>query len=181
MKSTKKLALAVAILLTVGGSALAEGITYTGTEGPGVGKHIVFITGDEEYRSEEGMPQLAKILAVHHGFTCTVLFSIHRETGDIDPETLDNIPGLEALDNADLMVLFTRFRELPDDQMKHIIDYTESGRPIIALRTATHPFNYIKNPDSPYAKYTWNNGDDGFKGGYGRQILGETWVSQVGS
>jgi hypothetical protein len=160
--------------------ATAAGITYTGTDGPGKGKHIVFVTGDEEYRSEEGMPQLAKILATHHGFTCTVLFSINKETGEIDPVTLDNIPGLEALESADLMVLFTRFRELPDSDMKHIIDYTNSGRPIIALRTATHPFNYLVNLSSPYARYSWNNPDEAFKGGYGRQVLGETWVSHYG-
>jgi hypothetical protein len=138
------------------------------------------VTGDEEYRSEEGMPQMAKILAAHHGFTCTVLFSINKETGEIDPETLDNIPGLEALDTADLMVLFTRFRELPDGQMKHIVDFTNSGKPIVALRTATHPFNYLKNLDSPYVKYTWNYGEDPWKGGYGKQVLGETWVSHYG-
>mgnify|MGYP001429753981 CR=1 FL=1 len=48
------------------------------------GKHIVFITGDEEYRSEEGMPQLARILSRYHGFQCTVLFSIDSESGCID-------------------------------------------------------------------------------------------------
>lgn len=156
----------------------AEGVKFSGKEGPGKGKHIVFITGDEEYRSEEGMPQMAKILAEHHGFDCTVLFSINRETGEIDPQTLDNIPGLEALDSADLMVIFTRFRELPDEQMKHIVDYTHSGKPIIGLRTATHAFNYVKNPDSPYAKYTWTSKDP--KGGWGRLVLGETWVNHYG-
>ena len=98
------------------GTARAEDpwIVFKGTDGPGRGKHIVFVTGDEEYRSEESMPQLAKILAVRHGFTCTVLFAIDPATGEIDPMVLDNIPGLAALDTADLMVLFTRFRDLPD-------------------------------------------------------------------
>ncbi len=155
-------------------------ITFEGKEGPGQGKHIVFVTGDEEYRSEESMPMFAKILAVHHGFKCTVLFAINKETGEIDPVTTDNIPGLEALDGADLMVLFTRFRELPDEQMKHIIDYTNSGKPIIALRTATHPFYYRNNKTSPYAKYSWENKDESFRGGYGRQVLGETWISHYG-
>ena len=141
--------------------------------------HIVFVIGDDEYRSEESMPQLAKILTVHHRFNCTVLFAINKETGEIDPQTLDNIPGLEALNTADLMVLFTRFRELPDDQMKHIIDYTDSGRPIMGLRTATHAFNYKKRKDSPYAKYSFR--DKQFQGGYGRQVLGETWISHYGS
>jgi len=149
-----------------------------GLEGPGKGKHIVFVTGDEEYRSEESMPQMAKILAVRHGFKCTVLFAINKDTGEIDPETLDNIPGLAALDTADLMVLFTRFRELPDEQMKHIIEYTESGKPIIGLRTATHAFRYVKRPDCPYAKYSFDS--KSFEGGYGRQVLGETWVAHHG-
>jgi type 1 glutamine amidotransferase len=149
-----------------------------GKEGPGKGRHIVFLVGDEEYRSEDSMPQLAKILAVRHGFKCTVLFAINKQTGEIDPQTLDNIPGLQALETADLMVMFLRFRELPDEQMKHVIDYTNSGKPIIGLRTATHAFFYRKNLDSPYAKYSWQSKE--LKGGYGRQVFGETWVNHYG-
>jgi type 1 glutamine amidotransferase len=153
-------------------------VVLEGKEGPGKGKHIVFLVGDEEYRSEDSMPQLAKILAVHQGFKCTVLFAVNKETGEIDPETLDNIPGLEALKKADLMVMFLRFRELPDDQMKLVIDYTNSGKPIIGLRTSTHAFNYVEHKDSPYAKYSFNNKE--FDGGYGRQVLGETWINHYG-
>ena len=112
-------------------------IVYDGYDGPGKGKHVVLVCGDEEYRSEELIPQLAKILAKRHGFKCTVLFAIDRKNGTINPQQLDNIPGLEALDKADLLVLFTRFRDLPDDQMKHIADYVESGKPIVGLRTST--------------------------------------------
>jgi len=179
------LALVTAVCLGGGLIAAEKGdqpwVVYEGKPGPGVGKHIVFVTGDEEYRSEESMPVLAKILAVHHGFKCTVLFAINKISGEIDPLTLDNIPGLEALDTADLMVLFTRFRELPDEQMKHILDYTNSGRPIVALRTATHAFAYKERKDSPYAQWTWNNKDPQFQGGYGRQVLGETWVNHYGA
>ncbi len=152
-------------------------VVYEGDEGPGKGKHIVFVTGDEEYRGEESMPQLAKILAVHHGFRCTVLFAVNKETGEIDPQTVDNIPGLEALETADLMVMFLRFRQLPDKQMKYIMDYTNSGKPIVALRTSTHPFNY-KNSGSPYAKWSFRSKDP--KGGYGRKVLGETWINHYG-
>jgi len=163
----------------LGGRVKAEPwVVFEGTEGPGTGKHIVLVTGDEEYRSEDSMPQLAKILAVHHGFKCTVLFAVNKETGEIDPQTLDNIPGLEALKTADLMVMFLRFRELPDEQMKYIIDYTNSGKPIVGLRTATHAFNYRKRKDSPYAKYSFR--DKQFDGGYGRQVLGETWINHYG-
>ena len=187
-KQTMNFAILTAGILTTGGltfalasAAKAEDpwVVYEGKDGPGKGRHIVFVTGDEEYRSEDSMPQMVKIAAVRHGFQCTVLFGINPETGEIDPVVLDNIPGLEALDTADLMVLFTRFRELPDEQMKYIIDYTNSGKPIIGLRTSTHAFNYRKNPNSPYVKYSNNNGGD-FPGGYGRQVLGEKWINHYG-
>jgi len=153
-------------------------VVYDGFGGPGNGKHIVFVTGDEEYRSEEAMPQLAKILAKRHGFKCTVLFAINKETGEIDPDTVDNIPGLEALQTADLMVIFTRFRELPDDRMKYIADYVDSGKPIVGLRTATHAFNYRQNKKSPYLKYSFRNRV--WRGGFGRHVLGETWIDHHG-
>jgi type 1 glutamine amidotransferase len=151
---------------------------FPGGEGPGKGKHIVFVTGDEEYRSEESMPMLAAILSKHHGFECTVLFAIDPETGEIDPNASGNIPGLEVLEEADLMVMFTRFRELPDEDMKHIVDYTNSGKPIIGLRTATHAFNYTKNTESPYARYSFQSEDP--EGGWGREVLGETWINHYG-
>lgn len=155
-----------------------DGVVYEGKKGPGKGKHIVFLTGDEEYRSEEAGPMLAKILAVRHGFKCTVLFAINPQTGEIDPVTKDNIPGMEALDSADLCVMNLRFRALPDAQMKHFVDYLNAGKPIIALRTSTHAFAYPKDSKSAYAKFDWRNTD--WPGGFGQQVLGETWVNHHG-
>ena len=153
-------------------------VVYEGKDGPGKGKHIVFVSGDEEYRSEEALPALAKILAVHHGFKCTVLFAIDPETGTIDPVNQTNIPGLHHLETADMMVIATRFRELPDEDMKYIVDFTNAGKPVMGLRTATHGFNYTRNLDSPYAKYDFRSKE--FEGGYGRQVLGETWAGHHG-
>ena len=150
-------------------------IVYEGASGPGKGKHVVLISGDEEYRSEEALPQLGKILARHHGFKCTVLFAIDPRDGTINPN-VSNIPGLEALGQADLMVIFTRFRDLPDEQMKHIVEYVDSGRPLVGIRTATHAFN-IKG-DKTYARYGFNSKE--WEGGFGRQVLGETWISHHG-
>ena len=156
----------------------SQWIQFEGSKGAGANKHIVLVSGDEEYRSEETMPMLAKILATHHGFDCTVLFAIDPDSGEINPECQTNIPGLHHLDHADLMIISTRFRELPDDQMKHIVDYTNSGRPVMGLRTATHAFKYSRNSDSSYAKYDCSS--DVFEGRYGRQVLGETWVNHHG-
>ncbi|MHC5543525.1 hypothetical protein ACYOEI_35325, partial [Singulisphaera rosea] len=171
------LALIAALIASETTTARAEGIVYEGSEGPGRGKHVVLVSGDEEYRSEEALPQLGKILAKRHGFKCTVLFAIGKD-GTIDPNRSDNIPGLEALDSADLMVIATRFRNLPDDQMKHIVDYVEAGKPVIGMRTATHAFD-LKG-EKAYLKYSWDSKHPGFEGGFGRQILGETWIRHHG-
>src|ERR1043166_9354027 len=116
----------------------ADWVVYEGKHGPGLGKHIVFVSGDEEYRSEEGLPMLARILAVRHGFKCTVLFPINPEDGTIDPNNQTNSVGLKALENADMMVILTRFREPAVDQMKYIVDFVNAGKPVFGLRTATH-------------------------------------------
>ncbi len=154
-------------------------ITFKPDKNTASTKHIVLISGDEEYRSEESLPMLAKILSKHHNFQTTVLFAINPETGDIDPNFQQNIPGLEALKTADLLIMATRFRGLPDDQMKHIDDYLKSGKPLIGLRTATHSFRF-EGTSSPYAKYSFDSKIPGWEGGFGKKILGETWINHHG-
>jgi len=152
-------------------------LSLPGSEGVGKGKNVVLIAGDEEYRSEEALPQLAKILSKHHGFNCTVLFPINPDSGIIDPNYSSNIPGLHHLDKADLMIIATRFRNLPDWQMAYIDNYLKAGKPVIGLRTATHAFNIPGN--AKYAKYSWNNKE--WVGGFGQQVLGDTWISHHGN
>ena len=196
-------ALALALAATSCASA-RDWVTYPGQSGPGQGKHIVLLAGDEEYRSEEALPMLGQILAQRHGFKCTVLFPINppgwspRELaefrqankgknvpepkpedpdprdGTIDPNESANIPGMEALDSADLVIMSWRFRR--PTGMKHFADYYLAGKPFIALRTSTHAFDKV--PSGPYAKFNWAGGE--WKGGFGRQVLGETWISHWG-
>ncbi len=153
-------------------------VEYSGGQGPGAGKHVVLVSGDEEYRSEEALPMLGRLLARHHGFRCTVLFAVNPETGEIDPDRRDHIPGLAALDTADVLVLFTRFRQLPDDDMARIVAYVEAGKPVIGIRTATHAFAYPKDSVSPFARWSWDSAE--WAGGFGKQVLGETWVNHHG-
>ena len=123
-------------------------LTYSGDKGPGAGKHIVLIAADQEYRSEYSMPMLARLLAKHHGFHCTVLFSLNQDD-DVDPTkkirwedktVIHNIPGLEHLEKCDLVILFSRLISLPPEQLKHFHNYLDSGKPIIGIRTANHGF-----------------------------------------
>jgi len=133
------LSAAVAIAaMPVLASGLPQNIAHLqGTAGK---PHLVFVTGDEEYRSEETMPMLARILHRDHGFTVSVCFAL--TDGVIDPNRTDNIEGLEILADADMMIMNTRFRKLPDGQLKHIVTFAESGKPMAGFRTATHAFQY---------------------------------------
>jgi len=156
----------------------AAPLVYQGTEGVGKGKHIVFLAGDHEYRSEESLPALARLLAKHHGFKCTVLFNVNKDTGEIEVGN-SNMPGMEALDTADLAVVFLRFQAFPAQQMKHFDDYLNRGGPVVGMRTATHGFKM--GSDDPYAKYSYNSKVAGYELGFGHQVLGQTWVGHYGT
>ena len=160
-------------------SAADYRVVYKGEKGPGAGKNIVLIASDHEYRSEESLPELAKILSKNYGFTCTVIFALDEE-GNILPGGSD-IKGLDALDKADLMVLFTRFSNFNDAQMQHFDRYLKRGGPIVALRTSTHAFNIKNNPGWEHYDYAYKGPKTAWKDGFGENVLGETWVGHYGT
>ncbi|MDB4730921.1 hypothetical protein OAF13_02610 [Akkermansiaceae bacterium] len=150
-------------------AAQANTLSFPGTKGkPGNGKHIVLIAGDDEYRSEESCPMLAKILSKHHGFKTTVLFSQNKEGGFIDANSQKNIPGTEAVNTADFLILGLRFRDLPDDQLKPLADYLNAGKPVFGFRTSTHGFR----TKSKLGGINWGN--------LGPDVLGEGWAGHYG-
>lgn len=174
MTSLPSLAFAFAASISTLSAGSGTGwVSYEGKEGPGKGKHVVLLAGDEEYRSEESLPMLAKILSERHGFKTTVLFSVDGE-GVIDPKAVTSLGKPETLDSADALILGLRFRAWPDETMKKFDAAMNRGVPIVALRTSTHAFNFPK--DSDWSKWSWNNA-----GGFGKNVLGETWVSHWGS
>lgn len=159
-------------------SAMAQApLVYEGTAGPGRGKHIVFLAGDHEYRSEETLPALARILAMHHGFKCTVLFTVDPASGEIDPGN-SNMPGLAALASADLAVVYLRFQAFPSAQMKYFVAYLDRGGPVVGLRTSTHAFRIPAG--TPYSRYSWDYKGDDYNLGFGHQVLGQTWIGHYG-
>lgn len=153
-------------------------LEYEPAAGPGDGQHVVLVAADQEYRSEQALPMLARILAKHHGFRCTVLFAVNDDglvdptlpTRPQDPDAVHTIPGFAKLQDADLLILFTRFVTLPEDDLQHLIDYLESGKPLIGIRTANHGF---RGP-FPYEK-------DGEPVRFGVDVLGGTFRGHHGA
>jgi len=146
-------------------------------QGEANGKHIVLIAGDEEYRSEEAMPMMGEVLA-RHGFKCTVLFSMSDDGKTVDPNKQASLSNPEALESADMIFLNIRFRNWPDETMDKFQSAMENGAAVMALRTTTHAF---KIPgDRKHARYSFNYKGPEWKGGFGREVLGETWVNHHG-
>lgn len=163
MKFVRGVALSVALAC----SAVAQDSFFVkGGEGPGKGRKVVLLAGDEEYRSEEALPMLAKVLG-KHGFDCTVLFSVDPKDGTINPNQGDSLTNPEALDTADAIVMSLRFRHWPDATLKKFDEAMKRGVAVVGLRTSTHAFNNIKGEFSRY-----NN--------FGKDVLGERWVSHWG-
>jgi hypothetical protein len=153
--------------------AAETSITYAPKPGPGKARHVVLLAGDEEYRSEEALPMLAKILSQRHGFKTTVLFSVDPD-GTINPKNGKSLSDPDALDTADAIVMALRFRAWPDDDMARFDRLLRAGKPVVALRTSTHAFNGFAK-GSPWESWNYNNA-----GGFGKRILGETWLTHWG-
>lgn len=99
---------------------------------------IVFVTGDHEYSGEATLPLVAAELEKNYGFRTQFLKAFP------DHKSEENIPGLEALKDADVAVFFLRWRRLPADQVAMIEAYLKTGKPVVGFRTTTHAFNYPK-------------------------------------
>jgi type 1 glutamine amidotransferase len=169
--------LTLLLAATAATTAQSTSVVYEGEAGPGVGKHIVFLASDHEYRAEEACPALARILAKRHGFKCTVVFGVDKE-GFIEAGS-SRVSGLAALEKADLFFLSARFLNLPDEEMAHIEAYLERGGPVVGLRTSSHAFQIPAK--SKYAKYDFKSKTAGYENGFGHQVLGNTWVGHYGT
>ena len=173
MKIGLVFALGLATATLVAARAADTSVTYPPKPGPGQGRHVVLLAGDEEYRSEEALPMLAKILSQRHGFKATVLFSVDPD-GTINPRASGSLSGAEALDSADAIIMSLRFRAWPDADMARFDKRLRAGTPIVALRTSTHAFNGLAK-EGPWQAWNYNHA-----GGFGKRVLGETWVTHWG-
>lgn len=128
----------------------------------------VLIGGDQEYRSEEALPLLAELLE-SQGFRCRVVLDSDR------PEPV----GLEALDEADLVVLFTRFCAWPEPDRMRLERALDRGVALVGLRTATHAFLY--GAEAPAEARAWSADSKDPPGGFGERWFGDSWVAHHGA
>lgn len=92
---------------------------------------IVLVSGEDEYKSAETLPPFAQFLETNYQFKTVFLRRTPRP---------DRIDGLDALERADLLILYARRMTLPEEQLKKFQAYFDSGKPVVGLRTASHAF-----------------------------------------
>ena len=101
---------------------------------------IVLISGEYEYHSAETLPVFKKFLEASYPLHCVYL----ARPAATNEQT---IAGLEALDTADLAVIFIRRMTLPEDQLARFRKFADAGKPIVGIRTASHAFQNWKEWD----------------------------------
>ncbi len=115
--------------------------------------HVVFVVSDDHYHADKTLPAFAQMLRERYGCYCTVAHG----------QGTANIPGLEDLQEADVMVLFIRRLALPEAQLEMIRKYLDSGKPLVALRTASHAFSV--HGEAPDGHAQWPEFDADVLGG----------------
>lgn len=118
--------------------ALLSGITGADSFGQGVKKvpHLVFLINEDplNYEADITIPPFADSLQKAGLFKTTVL----KGSGTHDKFSFH---GLEALDKADVLVVFCRRVALPHAQMDRIKKFIRAGKPVVGIRTANHGFS----------------------------------------
>ncbi len=113
-----------ALLFSMGRAAAAEPLK------------VHLISGSDEYKSDASLSALAQYLEQNHWAVCTRSFGKDKGT---------ELPGLEALDNADVAIIFTRRITLSDENLGRLKKYIDAGRPLVGVRTASHAFqNFLQ-------------------------------------
>jgi putative membrane-bound dehydrogenase-like protein len=91
---------------------------------------VCLVSGSLEYKSDESLAAFQKYLEANYPVECTRAFR----------KTDDDLPGLENLETCDVMLLYTRRLTIKGEQLERVKKYCKSGKPIVALRTASHAF-----------------------------------------
>ena len=106
----------------------------------------VFLIGEDEYQTEKTLPAFATKELEPLGIRCTLAIA--------DPKSPNDFPGVEALDDADLLVLSVRRRAPKAAEMAIIHRYIEAGKPVVGIRTACHAFDTRGKAPAGHAEWT---------------------------
>ena len=101
--------------------------------------HVVILSAEDEYRTEVTLPAFA---AKHLGKDFKVSFVFES------PAKKFELPGVDVVDDADVLLISVRRRPIPAEQLALIRKFVAAGKPVVGIRTASHAFHLRdKQPD----------------------------------
>lgn len=106
----------------------------------------VFLIGEDEYKTEKTLPAFAASELEPLGVRCTFVIA--------DPKEPHDFRGIEAINDADLLILSVRRRAPTTGQMAIIRKYIEAGKPLVGIRTACHAFDTRGKAPAGHAEWT---------------------------
>lgn len=149
----------------------------SGTAERAARRHLVALIGENEYQTAQTLPAFIKQEFEPRGLRYTVV--------EADASNEDRFPGIDALRNADLLLMSVRRRTPPKEQMAILRQYIAARKPVVAIRTASHAFARA-NP--PAGHESWDGFDrevlGGEYGGYdaiGRKTGSDIWAEPTAS
>jgi len=94
---------------------------------------VVFLIGEDEYKTWETLPRFARQALEWRGLRVSIVQESKADK--------NNFPGLvEALREADLLLVSVRRRGLPKEQLDAVRAHLAAGKPLVGIRTACHAF-----------------------------------------
>jgi len=117
---------------TIASDQLAAGRTFRFSQDRR--PHLAMIVAEDEYETERTLREFAAA-QLGHDFRVTMVYGSDRDR--------NAIPGLEALDDADLALVSVRRRPLPSVDLERVRKFVQAGKPMVGIRTASHAFSVL--------------------------------------
>ncbi|MCG3198781.1 MAG: ThuA domain-containing protein [Candidatus Omnitrophica bacterium] len=96
---------------------------------------VCLVSGSELYGSQISLPAFKAAVEPKYAIECTLVQSVGK----------DKLPGLEALENCEVALFFTRRLEITGEELEAVKRYCLGGKPIVGVRTACHGFqNFLE-------------------------------------
>ena len=118
-------------------------------------KHVVVVMAEREYKTADTLPEFA-MKELGRNFKISLVHA--------DPEDRNRLPGVEVVAEADLILLSVRRRNLSKEQLDLFRRHVAEGKPLVGVRTASHPFHQNKG-GAPEGLDEWRDFDPTVLGG----------------
>src|SRR5688572_2718346 len=130
---------------------------------PGTNRHIVIVTGENEYQTAQTLPLFSATHLVPRGLRVSYVHASTNEGANI-------FANYNLIASADLVLVSVRRRAPENGMLSLLRAHVSAGKPVVGIRTASHAFD-TPRPDEAHGN--WTNFD--------AQVLGARYEGHYGN